>query len=213
MPSESAKAVLVFCVVSCVAFFSAFLRLFVSLTALHVVCRFNAIKPCLAAHLCNKCGKVHLWMNPGKTLQKKCPRGRSYASEVRTPRRTEQVGVSTPTRGHAEGGCSRESPEFGGGVDYHDLDPPRRERLPEGTRESPPRPRQHNTPPEDQNPRGCSLHSLEPLRDWFCKGADMTSASEFEASLCQLEEDPPDIRDYNVNIREERWTHISFRRS
>ena len=114
------------------------------------------------------------------------------ASEVRTPRRT------------------RESPEFGGGVDYHDLDPPRRERLPEGTRESPPRPRLHNTPPEDQNPRGCSLHSLEPLRDWFCKGADMTSASEFEASLCLLEEDPPDIRDYNVNIREERWTHFTL---
>ena len=87
-------------------------------------------------------------------------------SEARTPRRTEQAGVSTPTRRHAEGGCSRESPEFGGGVDYHDLDPPRRERLPEGTRESPPRVRQHNTPPEDQNPRGCSLHSMEPLRDW-----------------------------------------------
>ena len=27
------------------------------------------------------------------------------ASEVRTPRRTEQAGVSTPTRRHAEGGC------------------------------------------------------------------------------------------------------------
>ena len=95
-------------------------------------------------------------------------------------------------------------------MDYHDLDPPRRERLPEGTRESPPRPRLYNTPPEDQNPRGCSLHSMEPLRDWFCKGADMTSASEFEACLCQLEEDPPDIRDYNVNIREERWTHFTL---
>ena len=87
-------------------------------------------------------------------------------------------------------------------MDYHDLDPPRRERFPEGTRESPPRIRQNNTPPEDQNPRGCSLHSMEPLRDWFCRGADMTSASEFEASLCLLEEDPPDIRDYNANIRE-----------
>ena len=88
------------------------------------------------------------------------------------------VDVSTPTRRHVGGGCSRESPDFGGGVDYHDLDPPRRERLPEGTRESPPRNRQSNTPPEDQNPRGCSLHSMEPLRDWFCRGADMTSASE-----------------------------------
>ena len=126
------------------------------------------------------------------------------ASEVRTPRRTEQAGVSTPTRRHAEGGCSRESPEFGGGVDYHDLDPPRRERL-----KALANPRLYNTPPEDQNPRGC-LHSMEPLRDWFCKGADMTSASEFEACLCQLEEDPPDIRDYNVNIREERWTHFTL---
>ena len=38
----------------------------------------------------------------------------------------------------------------------------------------------------------------------------MTSASEFEASLCLQEEDPPDIRDYNANIREERWTHFSL---
>ena len=38
----------------------------------------------------------------------------------------------------------------------------------------------------------------------------MTSASEFEASLCLLEEDPPDIRDYNVNVREERWTHFTL---
>ena len=129
---------------------------------------------------------------------------------TRAPVLTEQRGVSTPTRRHTEGGCSRESPDFGGGVGYHDIDPPRRERFPEGTRESPPRIRQNNTPPEDQNPRGCSLHSMEPLRDWFCRGADMTSASEFEASLCLLEEDPPDIRDYNANIREERWTHFSL---
>ena len=123
---------------------------------------------------------------------------------------TEQRGVNTPTREHTRGGCSRESPDFGGGVDYYDLDPPRRERLPDNNRESPPRTRQVNTPPEDHNPRGCSLHSMEPLRDWFCRGADMTSASEFEASLCQLEEDPPDIREYNANIREERWTHFSL---
>ena len=30
----------------------------------------------------------------------------------------------------------------------------------------------------------------------------MTSAAEYEAALVQLEEDPPDIRQYNVNIRE-----------
>ena len=38
----------------------------------------------------------------------------------------------------------------------------------------------------------------------------MTSAAEYEAALAQLEEDPPDIRQYNVNIREERWTNFSL---
>ena len=28
----------------------------------------------------------------------------------------------------------------------------------------------------------------------------MTSPAEYEAALCQLEDDPPDIRQYNVNI-------------
>ena len=121
---------------------------------------------------------------------------------------TEQRGVDTPAHRPTGVGGRRESPDFGGGVVYHDLDTPRRERLPEGARDSPPTNRQGNTPPEEQNPRGCSLHSMEPLRDWFCRGADMTSASEFEAALCQLEDDPPDIREYNANIREERWTHF-----
>ena len=66
--------------------------------------------------------------------------------DARSPLRNDQIGINTPTRRHTEGECSRESPEFGGGVDYHDLDPPRRERLPEGTRESPPKTRQNNTP-------------------------------------------------------------------
>ena len=131
-------------------------------------------------------------------------------SGSRAPASGEQRGMDTPTRRPTGAGGSRESPDFGGGVHYHDLDTPRRERLPDSARESPPRNRQNNTPPEEQNPRGCSLHSMEPLRDWFCKGADMTSASEFKASLCQLEDDPPDIREYNVNIREERWTHFSL---
>ena len=104
-------------------------------------------------------------------------------SGTRAPAPMEQRSLDTPARRPTGGGCSRESPDFGGGVDYHDLDAPRRERLPDGTRETPPRSRQNNTPPEDQNPRGCSLHSMEPLRDWFCRGADMTSASEFEASF------------------------------
>ena len=36
----------------------------------------------------------------------------------------------------------------------------------------------------------------------------MTSPAEYEAALCQLEDDPPDIRQYNVNIKEERWTNF-----
>ena len=119
----------------------------------------------------------------------------------------------------------KESPDFGGGVDFYDLESPKRERIPldgksnvsegrervpDAEQYSPPRTNQHKTPPEDQIPRGCSLHSIEPLRDWFCKGADMASAAEYEAALVQLEEDPPDIRQYNVNIREERWTNFSL---
>ena len=38
----------------------------------------------------------------------------------------------------------------------------------------------------------------------------MTSAAEYEAAPVQLEEDPPDIRQYNANIREERWTNFSL---
>ena len=63
-------------------------------------------------------------------------------------------------------------------------------------------------PPEVSVPKGCLLHSVEPLREWFCKDADMTSPAEYEAALCQLEEDPPDIRQFNAEIREARWTHV-----
>ena len=38
----------------------------------------------------------------------------------------------------------------------------------------------------------------------------MTSAAEYETALVQLEEEPPDIRHYNANIREERWTNFSL---
>ena len=109
----------------------------------------------------------------------------------RTPSPMERERLETPVRRPTGTGCSRESPDFGAGVDYRDRDESRRERLPDNSHESPPRTRQNCSPPEDQNPRGCSLHSMEPLRDWFCKGADMTSAAEFEAALCQLESDPP----------------------
>ena len=115
------------------------------------------------------------------------------------------------------------SPDFGGGVDYQEQDFPTRERillggnlhddrerLPHVEKSTPPKANYPKAPPEDQVSRGCSLHSMEPLREWFCKGADMTSAAEYEASLVQLEEDPPDIRQYNANILEERWTNFSL---
>ena len=62
----------------------------------------------------------------------------------------EQRGLETPARRPTGTGGSRESPDFGGGVDYHDQDIPRRERFP-ASRESPPRIRQNNTPPEDRD--------------------------------------------------------------
>ena len=138
----------------------------------------------------------------------------SFTQHVRnrTPAPIDQGGLETPARRIDGASCSRESPDFGGGVDYHDRDELRRERFPDNSRESPPRTRQNYTPPEDQNPKGCSLHSMEPLQDWFCKGADMTSAAEFEAALCQLEDDPPDIREYNVNIRGREMDTLFFGR-
>ena len=50
-------------------------------------------------------------------------------SGIRAPAPMEQRSLDTPARRPTGGGCSRESPDFGGGVDYHDLDAPRRERL------------------------------------------------------------------------------------
>ena len=38
----------------------------------------------------------------------------------------------------------------------------------------------------------------------------MTSPAEYEAALRQLEDDAPDIRQYNANIREERWSRFSL---
>ena len=143
----------------------------------------------------------------------------SAAGESPSQRRERDVPVCETIGRDTERG----SPDFGGGVDYHEHESLRRERIPLGgnlnnerervpnvERSPPPRANHPRTPPEDQIPRGCSLHSLEPLRDWFCKGADMTSAAKYEAPLVQLEEDPPDIRQYNLNIREERWTNFSL---
>ena len=70
---------------------------------------------------------------------------------------TEQRGMDTPARRTTGVGGSRESPDCGGGVDYHDLDTPRRERLPDGG-DSPPRNRQSNVPPEDSKRMLFALH-------------------------------------------------------
>ena len=93
---------------------------------------------------------------------------------------------------------------------YHGDETYRGGPIPESVRSptrAPPAPR---IPPEDNVPKGCSLQSMEPLREWFSKGVDMASPAEYEAALCQLEEDPPDIRQYNANIRKERWSHFSL---
>ena len=101
------------------------------------------------------------------------------------------------------------NPDFGGGVAYFNDNMISGGPIPENARTTP-TPR---IPPEDSVPRGCSLQAMEPLREWVCKGADMTSPAElpeYEAALCQLEEDPPDICQHNANIREERWSHFSL---
>ena len=92
----------------------------------------------------------------------------------------------TQTRDHA-----RESPDFGGGANYtghyEEASHHRREHIPENDSPSPPRlSNSHRTPPEDHIPKGCSLHSMEPLREWFCKGADMTSAVEYGSSIVSI---------------------------
>ena len=136
-----------------------------------------------------------------------------------TPERRERVSLEYENR-KSRRNRSRGSPHFGGGVNYQDTDVHLRGHIPENHQDVasnrghiPERNRatsHSRVPQEDQVPRGCSLHSMEPLREWFCKGADMTSPAEYEAALCQLEDDPPDIRQYNVNIREERWTNFSL---
>ena len=55
-----------------------------------------------------------------------------------------------------------------------------------------PTPSRHEMPPEEQHLKGCSLMSMDPLRQWFCKGADVTSPIEYEAALQRLENGPPE---------------------
>ena len=65
--------------------------------------------------------------------------------------------------------------DFGGGVRFDDDDAYERGHIPESVRSHTRTPQTSQIPPEDNVPRACSLHSMEPLREWFCKGADMTS--------------------------------------
>ena len=82
--------------------------------------------------------------------------------------------------------------------------------------ESPPYKPQDKTPstprvpPEDNVPKGCSLLSMEPLREWFCQGADMTSPAEYEAALCQLEEIHPISDSTTITSEKSRWTNFSL---
>ena len=132
----------------------------------------------------------------------------------RTPLSTERRERPDPDyTGFSRGACSG-SPGFGadGSTSQHGArDPaghtPRTESPQHAIYQTRPQP----TPriaPEDNVPKGCSLLSMETLREWFCKGADMTSPAEYEAALRQMEEYHPDIRQYTDNIREERWTHF-----
>ena len=134
---------------------------------------------------------------------------------ARAPMTPEQRDRGCLTQVTSDRDRSRGSPDFGEGTGYTENESQqkgpipegesssyRREHIPENARLSTVRPsNQSRIPPEDQVPKGCSLHSMEPLREWFCKGVDITSAAEYEAALCQLEDDPPGIRQYNANIR------------
>ena len=101
------------------------------------------------------------------------------------PDRRERV---SPAQEALDTNRSRGSPDFGGGVGFCEDDGHyrghipegdrdsvhHREHIPENSRPSPPRPsNQSRTPPEDQVPRGCSLRSMEPLPEWFCRGYDI----------------------------------------
>ena len=157
--------------------------------------------------------------NPAEGRRSSAPvMSRDVSRTSGTPERRER---ESPVHEATERDRNRESPDFGGGVDYHEHETLQRERIPLGGssnegreripndgRSTPPRTNQPKTPPEDQIPRGCSLHSMEPLREWFCKGADMTSAAEYEAALNLKMTHLTLDNIYNVNIREERWTNF-----
>ena len=122
-----------------------------------------------------------------------------------------------PNLGHSgQGrGVGIGSPGFGGGAPVY-FDEPGDQAGHTPRIESPPNRPQQNRPPSTPESLQKTMYlrgaheSTEPLHEWFCKGADMTSPAKYEAALYQLEEYPPDICQYNDNIRDERWTHFSL---
>ena len=106
---------------------------------------------------------------------------RDHARAPTTPERRDRISYDQEVldRSHGHG-----SPDFGGGVGCHHDETYCGGHIPESTRAS----------------ARVPITPMEPLREWVCKGADMTSPAEYEAALCQLVDDPPDIRQYNVNI-------------
>ena len=91
-------------------------------------------------------------------------------------------------RGYGHG-----SPDFSGGVGFHD----------DGTYNR--GPIRENAWSQTRSPHSQRLF-FAVYGAWFCKGADVTSLAEYEVALRQLEEDPPAVR----HIREEGWTHFSL---
>ena len=108
------------------------------------------------------------------------------ARSSHAPASPERRDRPPPDQGSQDRTYGQGSPDFGGGVGYIDDDIYRKGPIPENTgstNRATPTPR---IPPEDNVPRGCSLQSMEPLREWFCKGADVTSPAEYEAALCSV---------------------------
>ena len=118
-----------------------------------------------------------------------------------TPERRERGSL---TQESVDRDRSRGSPDFGGGTGYRENDGQQRGHIPEGggssqhrahipesDRSLPRLSNQPRIPPEDQVPRGCSLHSMEPLREWFCRGADTTSAADMKLRFVNSKMIPP----------------------
>ena len=102
----------------------------------------------------------------------------STSEESPSQRRERDVPVCETSGRDTE----RRSPDLGGGVDYQEHQSTRRERIrlggnsnddrervPNVEGSTPPRMSYPRTPPEDQIPRGCSVHSMEPYESGSAK--------------------------------------------